>query len=50
MVINCGGLIDLSMLKEMPEIGALFFYGQGEPRAETHLLICSVERFLRVEN
>lgn len=50
VVINCGGLIDLSMLKEMPEIGALFFYGQGEPRAETHLLICSVERFLRVEN
>lgn len=29
LVINCGGIIDLSCLDEMPGIGAVLFFGQG---------------------
>lgn len=28
-VINCGGMVDLSFLDELPGIGAVLFYGQG---------------------
>ncbi len=29
LVINCGGLIDLSRLDDIPNIGAVLFFGQG---------------------
>lgn len=29
VVINCGGMLDLSALDEIPGIGAILFYGQG---------------------
>lgn len=29
VVVNCGGMLDLSFLDEIPQIGAVLFYGQG---------------------
>ena len=29
VVINCGGMVDLTFLDELPGIGAVLFYGQG---------------------